>query len=394
MVELLVVIAIIGMLVALLLPAIQSAREAARRAQCTNNQRNVSLALTNFMEARQYYPGYRQQINNKGNYYAGWYIPLFPLLEQTELYDIILASPCYDVNYWSIGTSNVKGGTGTIIQSDEECDPGFTVDGKKTSDGDLYHNLHYKGAYEYNHIGVLTCPSGGINCGRVSYVANTGPANINADNELKVVEQKNTLKDYDSDYDHAHDFDPLGKDQTVFANGYGANGGVDGGATLSSFGKNYKISNEDIAKQGGTSHTLQTTENLNAGTWRDSAEWKIGFCYPFVAEKTNSTENSLGEKPYTNAWNGLTSPNKADDASAVYPARINQFVGDCDCETNNDYYMMTGVQYAYAKARPSSKHPGIVVAFNCDNSVRVISESIEPKLFYQLMLPGKKTISE
>ena len=56
LVEFLVVIAIIGILVALLLPAIQAAREAARRSQCANNMRQLSLAVLNYESARKELP--------------------------------------------------------------------------------------------------------------------------------------------------------------------------------------------------------------------------------------------------------------------------------------------------------------------------------------------------
>jgi prepilin-type N-terminal cleavage/methylation domain-containing protein/prepilin-type processing-associated H-X9-DG protein len=88
LVELLVVIAIIGVLVALLLPAVQSAREAARRMRCTNQLRQIALACHNVHDVTQYFPsGHRVTVNGTAYvYYMPWGVQILPYLEQDALF--------------------------------------------------------------------------------------------------------------------------------------------------------------------------------------------------------------------------------------------------------------------------------------------------------------------
>lgn len=93
LVELLVVIAIIGVLVALLLPAIQAAREAARRTQCANNLKQIGIALHNYHSAHNVFPtqttGAPPTSTGCGSGFYSWMVPLLPFLEQKPLHDSI-----------------------------------------------------------------------------------------------------------------------------------------------------------------------------------------------------------------------------------------------------------------------------------------------------------------
>ncbi len=93
LVELLVVIAIIGVLVALLLPAIQAAREAARRSQCLNNQKNLALALQNYHDTYKVFPMGAQVAVRSGELVMGpsWWYGILPFVEQRNIYDRIQA---------------------------------------------------------------------------------------------------------------------------------------------------------------------------------------------------------------------------------------------------------------------------------------------------------------
>ncbi|QEH34394.1 putative major pilin subunit [Aquisphaera giovannonii] len=94
LIELLVVIAIIAVLIALLLPAVQSAREAARRAQCTNNLKQIGLAVHNYLSthgrfpiARGTRPARPYDITSRYNYSG--FAQILPFMEQKPVYDAI-----------------------------------------------------------------------------------------------------------------------------------------------------------------------------------------------------------------------------------------------------------------------------------------------------------------
>ncbi len=96
LVELLVVIAIIGILIALLLPAVQAAREAARRSQCVNNLKQLGIGLQNYHDIHRSFPIRQGGTNCYGSPYydgncirASSFVGLLPFIEQQAAFNII-----------------------------------------------------------------------------------------------------------------------------------------------------------------------------------------------------------------------------------------------------------------------------------------------------------------
>jgi len=87
LVELLVVISIIAVLMGLLLPAVQSAREAGRRATCSNNLYQIAFAANRFNDAEGHLPGWRNRVLGLTiTSTTSWTVPLLPYLERTDIY--------------------------------------------------------------------------------------------------------------------------------------------------------------------------------------------------------------------------------------------------------------------------------------------------------------------
>ena len=82
LIELLVVIAIIAVLIALLLPAVQAAREAARRIQCTNNLKQIGLAMHNYHDVNGCLPP-----GVKGCCWGSWIVYILPYIEQQNMFN-------------------------------------------------------------------------------------------------------------------------------------------------------------------------------------------------------------------------------------------------------------------------------------------------------------------
>jgi prepilin-type N-terminal cleavage/methylation domain-containing protein len=102
LVELLVVISIIGVLIGLLLPAVQAARESSRRMACSNNQHQIGLAVLSYADIQKSFPGFRNNVppetpdKTKIPAPASWAVVIFPYMEQKEKFDF-WAKKIYEV---------------------------------------------------------------------------------------------------------------------------------------------------------------------------------------------------------------------------------------------------------------------------------------------------------
>ncbi len=148
LIELIMVVSIIAVLIALLLPAVQSSREQARRGQCTNNLLQLGLALANYASAHNVLPP--GVVNDKGpilnlpkGYHVSWAVQILPFIEQNNVYRR------FDFRYGVYHPSNATAG-GAIIAT-------FLCPSNTRSAGIQYAGCHHDvdAPIDANNRGVL-----------------------------------------------------------------------------------------------------------------------------------------------------------------------------------------------------------------------------------------------
>ncbi len=228
LVELLVVITIIGMLVSLLLPAIQAARETGRRNTCMSNMRNASAALGQVHDAKRGFPGYANVV---GDNRASWVVTILNQLDQGSLYQ-----------NWVNLSMNAAFPSGT---------PNITM---------FTATYQYPTSVPWAHttLSVLNCPSSpstSTTPDLLSYVVNTGSAltaNDNFPGGTFIPE----------DHDSGVFFNQSNSDSTSVTL-YNPKGSI----STYGQGNKYKTTMDFIQSNDGTSYTIMISENLQAGRW-------------------------------------------------------------------------------------------------------------------------------
>lgn len=346
LVELLVVIAIIGTLVGLLLPAVQAAREAARRNTCSANLSQLSKAIAIRETSTKDLPGYINTLGITGTrnlVRAPWTVTIFPQLEQAQLYE-----------QWSagrMGDANFTGLEILVCPSNPPATQGLPVTAYVANTG-------WRNKARENGLKGSTAPPTLEN-----------PANGLFFDRTRVAELPTSPSPPDPDWTNSKDDrDNTGAAKNVMSIAY-----LQG-------------------KGDGTTKTLMLSESIGALYWgyRDLAgEYKTLPDQPYHF-------GFMWEKPDVLAANNADTKLRVNGSKD--PADYENFAG-----MNSAYNTGTvATDLLQRPGMPSSNHPGGVNVAFVAGQVQLLSDQIEPLVYAQLMtsnhkqsdLPGDATRSE
>ena len=347
LIELLVVISIIATLMALILPAIQNARAAARTLECKNNLKNIALAAHNFASSK------RGQLPSAGIFINGasagsyvsmrsWVVELLPFMDRRDIYD-----------RWDTNVGFAFGANGTPVGTPP-------VPLNKTN------------------IKVLACPddqsSIGID-GGLSYVANGGYLSAAS---VSIGDPRNfwTMASLDWDFDtvinsaSAPDFDADDSDRHRNSGAFWQtlpNTTVARG-TLPPERTSSLHSHKLESAYDGASQTIMFTENVNAGgsgTWADP-DWRNCTTVAIITSPTDTTSNHYR-------------------LPLMYDSAATTVIGET---TINAYKSANEATANPLAAGPNSLHPGGVNVAWMDGSVGFLDQNISTSVYLRLLSPA------
>jgi prepilin-type N-terminal cleavage/methylation domain-containing protein/prepilin-type processing-associated H-X9-DG protein len=346
LVELLVVIAIIGVLVALLLPAVQAARESARKMQCNSQLRELGQAALTFESAKKRFPGWQEIVARDSsaviastgpdakNKPAGWTVLLLPYLDQNALFDV-----------WD---------DPTVITADQRLVqflPIYSCPSRQTA--------YRQGTY-------------------TSYVANAGLSEAPGANTV--------VKDATSTY-----WDKFNKNNGVFIDRIPYNNGGTLGSMVPK--RLNEVTSTDI--NDGLSNTLLFAENLMGGRWNVSDpigygtqhQCEITFHWFYASEKNLCTPPS-STPPAISLWKiNSNTPKMPPPYAQNQPGGTKRPYADVVFALAN-----FSVNDWKAASRPSAWHSGGVNVVFADKHTVFLNEQIDYDVYQQLMTPyGKKS---
>jgi len=328
---LLVVISIIGMLMALLLPAVQAAREAGRRNTCSNNMRNIGLAMVTFAEGKHHFPGYINSVggadsttNTKRTTYV---VPLLPYLDRNDLY-----------SKWN--------------------DPSVTwTDAQTTANATL---------------AILLCPSnppdqqGGT---PLAYVVNAG--------EYKNAYPPAPASGSSPPSDWPSSIGP----RWIAGSGIAHFDLRDRTSPI-----NVHTSLDTIVSNDGAQNTLVMTENLQAQNWMIKSGDSSNACG--LAKRDSAffwVNTGFGADPAVATASGVTASDQPQKINSFRSAQALTGIPAAPYgSTDADPTSWAAVQNL-GLSRPSSNHPGGVNMTFCDAHLKFITDDIGYEVFKQLM---------
>lgn len=350
LVELLVVITIIGMLMALLLPAVQSARESGRRATCMNNQQQLGKAMLNYEAAKKRFPGHvnrRYKIASQYNagpppttseswFTTSWLVELFAYLERADL----------DADW---------GRDGAAIASKPVVGLGFA-----------------------------TCPSDPRPNARSSpalaYAVNSG---------LPMTDPKVYAFQNGGNPVFQPGLPYLGNDANAIASGVCHNLHTS---------PNRTVSLDYLSGRDGSTNTVLLSENVQATEWAMPAGGDTSLT-PWQGETSivwwwiNDSSSPLYFPPPATTQGKIEINKGVDDTGTMppgdippalaYPPQINLngWVNLADPNNFSEFL---------SYARPSSRHPGGAIVTFCDGHSQFISESLDYGVYQHIMTPYGK----